>query len=281
MTFAASLLALCGMLIGQQEPAEAAAPGDVPAPAPARLKAIAEFKADSADYAIRLDSRPNDKLALRKEPLLHWGNPARNGEDGAVFVWMLDGRPQVIGSVFSFPWRDEIRRKHEYQSLASEPLTADFRGDRVWAPRAPGITFQPVPGAPEPAAAARLRLIQMKALAREFSARIIDRKEQRSELRLVSQPLLRYEPTDKRVLEGAVFSFSLGTDPEVLLLLEARSEKDHAVWHYAFARFHFVDLMAYHKDQEVWHVTLIPDIQAVPIGSAEFQDSTYAIYRVK
>jgi hypothetical protein len=50
---------------------------------------------------------------------------------------------------------------------------------------------------------------------------------------------------------------------------------------YAFAQFHFVDLTAYHKDQEVWHVKLIPDIQAVPIGSAKFQENTSANYRVK
>lgn len=113
----------------------------------------------------------------------------------------------------------------------------------------------------------------------------VGRKEQRSELRLVSQPLLRYEPADKRIVDGALFSFSLGTDPEVLLLLEARPEKDRPekdrVWQYAFARFHFVDLTAFHKDQEVWHVDLIPGIQGVSIGSADFQDSTYAIYRVK
>ncbi|MGH7140147.1 MAG: hypothetical protein ACREHD_30785, partial [Pirellulales bacterium] len=53
--------------------------------------AIEDFKADAKQYVMRLDSRPDADFELREEPLFHWSNPARLGEDGAVFVWMLQG----------------------------------------------------------------------------------------------------------------------------------------------------------------------------------------------
>ena len=138
MTF--SVIIFAGVALGQQEAAKTSETKPATNESP---KAIQDFKADAAAYVIRLISRPDNKLALREEPLLHWGNPARNGEDGAVFVWMLDGRPEVIGSVFTYRHGDLIHRKHEYHSLAAGPLTAEFRGERVWAPQSAGVTFQP------------------------------------------------------------------------------------------------------------------------------------------
>lgn len=243
-------------------------------------KAIEDFKADAEGYDIRLASRRKEKLTLRPEPLLHWGNPARTGEDGAVFVWLLDGRPEVIGSVFTYRYQKLVRRKHEYHSLASEPLTARYLGQEVWAPKTAGVAFQPIPDAPQPAASSRLRLTQMKALARQFSARLVDMEGQRSELRLISNPLFRYEAPKRDVLEGALFSFSLGTDPEVILVLEAQGEKDSA-WKYAFARFNYVGLTAFHKDHQVWHVDPIRDITGLDIGSLKHRDSVYATYHTK
>jgi hypothetical protein len=135
-------------------------------------KAIDDFKIDASEYVIRLASRPKQKLTLHDEPLLHWGNPARTGEDGAVFVWLLDGRPEVIGSVFTYRLPTAIRRKHEFHSLSAGPLTAEYRGQRVWAPKTAGVAYQPIPGVPEPAGSPRQRMTQMKALVRDFSAKI-------------------------------------------------------------------------------------------------------------
>ena len=66
----------------------------------------------------------------------------------------------------------------------------------------------------------------MRDLAREFSGTTQDLEEHRWELRLLPQPLYRYESTDPDVLDGAVFAFvtSAGTDPEAILVLEARKD---------------------------------------------------------
>jgi hypothetical protein len=268
--------------LGQQDAGKKAKTATKPSTTDS-AKVLQDFKVDAGEYVIRLASRPKEKLKLHEESLFHWGNPARTGEDGAVFVWMLDGRPEVIASVFTYRLPKAIRRKHEYHSLASGPLTAEYQGQRVWAPTVPGVTFQPVPDAPEPAATPRLRMSQMKAIARDFSARMVDAEGQKSDLRLIAQPLIRYEPKSKEVTDGALFSFSLGTDPEVILLLEARVPSGRAasrgpVWQYAFARFHYVSLTAAFKNKDVWHVEPLPDISTLEIGSPKYQDSVYATY---
>src|SRR5262245_28981017 len=77
-------------------------PPAVDAPPKTAPQAVERFKAEAEEYDIRLDSRPKDKLVLRKEPLLRWDNPARTGEDGALFVWTFEGRPEVIGTIFTY-----------------------------------------------------------------------------------------------------------------------------------------------------------------------------------
>ena len=242
-------------------------------------KALEDFKSDAAQYVIRLDSRPKDKLTLYEKSLLHWGNSIRTGEDGAVFVWLLDGRPEVIGSVFTYRLPTAIRRKHEFHSLAAGPLVAEYKGSRVWAPKSAGVTFKPVPGAPDPAGDARQRLSQMKVLARDFSGRMTDHHGEQTELRLISQPLLRYEPKNQPTFDGTLFSFAVGNDPEVILLLEARNEKGESAWQYGLARYHYVDLKVSFKDKEVWHVPALPeDIALIELGDKRYQDSIYTTF---
>ncbi|HEX5103103.1 MAG TPA: hypothetical protein VFV87_04800 [Pirellulaceae bacterium] len=248
---------------------------------PASAKAVEVFRAEAAEYVVRLQSRQNEKLALEKEPVLRWSNPARTGEDGATFIWTLDGRPEMIGTVFTYLYNDKINRKHEYHSLATEPLAAEFRGKEVWSPKAAGVKFAPVAGAPLPAGSSRLRLTQIKALARDFSASMKDEEGESYQLRLLTQPLFRYEPEDKRVLDGALFAFSLGTDPEVLLMIEARPVASGNQWQFALARFHYVDLKGFYKDREVFHAEPLLNINNLNLGDSQYRDSVYATYHAQ
>src|SRR4029079_4791320 len=95
------LLLAAGVALGQQETARKPKTETNLAESES-TRAVQDFKSDAAAYVIRLTSRPKEKLKLHEESLFHWGNPARTGEDGAVFVWTLDGRPEVIGSVFTY-----------------------------------------------------------------------------------------------------------------------------------------------------------------------------------
>jgi hypothetical protein len=184
-----------------------------------------------------------------------WSNPVRDRQLGVVSVWTVDGRVEAIGTVFTHPRTpDMVQLQHELQSLSLRRFYADLpSGERRWAPAKPGIAFQKIQGAPEPAETPAQRLIQMRALARQFSAHSIDRKDSRWELRLLSQPLYRYESRAADATDGALFAFlsTAGTDPELLLLIESRPENDSLAWQMAAARFSDHSLHLQHENKVV------------------------------
>jgi hypothetical protein len=142
---------------------------------------------------------------------------------------------------------------HEFHSLSTKALVPERAALNEWRPRA-GVVFKPLPEAPKPADSVRQRTFQLRALSREFSARSVDEQKQSWELRLLPNPLFRYESTDPDVLDGALFAFvtSAGTDPEVIIAIEARRSEDGFQWQYLVARFSDLDLYVKLKDQEVW-----------------------------
>ncbi len=267
MMTATSILALALL-------AQPPAAGDDPAARAAghaRSKRLLEvYTADAAGYTMYRDSSRREELELRREPVYVWNNRVRDGgQDGAVYVWTDRGRAEVIGSVFSFP-QDAVGSQsgprdvcHEFHSLSMSVLDVSRRSRaNRWTPRAPGIRPSPTPGVPAPARSAPQRLAQMRALARDFSAKTQDDKDRHWELRLLPQPLYRYEGTHPDVLDGAVFAFvtSAGTDPEAILVLEARKPGGggEPAWHHAVARFTDLDLRVHYKGMVVFTAAYIP-----------------------
>jgi hypothetical protein len=210
---------------------------------------------DAASYSIYRDAERTQKLELRREPVYRWTNPTRvGGQVGEVFVWTFRGRPEVVGSIFSHPTSDGQRIMcHELHSLSLAVLVVDRKASEQWVPQAPGVDLKPVDGAPKPAATPTLRLAQMRSLAREFSGKSSG-DGQTWELRLLPQPLFRYESTDPEVLDGALFALvsSAGTDPEIILVLEARAGQVGPQWVFGAARFSDMSLWLNHKNREVW-----------------------------
>ena len=101
-----------------------------------------------------------------------------------------------------------------------------------------------------------------------------------TELRLLPQPLYRYEPFGGKVLDGGLFSFAAGTDPEVLLLIEARRENRELIWQYAFARFNYAELSASFKGDRVWRVDADPAQAMHVIGDHTLMDKVYSSFHV-
>ncbi len=204
------------------------------------------------------------RSSSRRDPVYSWTNPIRGGEqDGEVFVWTCRGRAEVVGTFFSYPSTGPRNLNHELHSLSTSVLdVARPDGANTWSPSAPGVTPIKIPDGPEPARSPTLRLAQMRELTRWFSASSLDHDEKRWELRLLPQPLYRYESTDPDVLDGAVFAFvtSAGTDPEVILMIEARKPSGAASpsWHYAIARFSDLALTVKLKGKEIFNAPPIP-----------------------
>ncbi len=207
------------------------------------------FQHYADEYKIRVGQDANQEARRLPEPLLRWWQPVRGGDDGALYLWAHDGRPVAVLTFFTFKWPDGKRAIiHERHSFAAEPVEATWRGDKVWRTSQPGLAFKPVPDAPVPADTAPVRLRQMQALVRDFSANTIDSKGSTWPLRPLVKPLYRYEAKD----DGALFGLVQGTDPEAFVVLEARGDGKDARWEYAVARFTDLELRVRFKDHEVF-----------------------------
>lgn len=217
-----------------------------------QLRAI--YAADAAEYSIYRDTERLEKLELRPEPIYVWTN-AVLGQDGSVFVWTWHGRPEAIGSIFSFPAQAKGKRgiMHEFHSVSTATLVPQRASLNLWQPQS-GLVLEPLPGAPKPADNARQRLFQLRELSRGFTAKSVDLESRTWELRLLPQPLFRYQSTDLDIIDGALFAFvsSAGTDPEVVVMLEAQRGKDGPVWKYGTCRFSNFNLHVKYNDTEVW-----------------------------
>jgi hypothetical protein len=106
-----------------------------------------------------------------------------------------------------------------------------------------------------PANSRNRRTAQFRALVRRFDAHEFwDPDNSRYELRLLATPVHRYDDTNAGIIDGAVFVFANGTNPEVLLLLEAREDEDAGTWHYGLARLGHAEMHTSFDGTEVWTV---------------------------
>jgi len=76
----------------------------------------------------------------------------------------------------------------------------------------------------------------MRELARRFSCRLMHDDGNSEELRFLPRPLYRYKTERKDLLDGALFAFVQGTDPEVILVLEVAREQGQFEWRYVLTR---------------------------------------------
>jgi hypothetical protein len=208
---------------------------------------------EATEYEFGLDTEKHEKLELKREPVMRW--TSEGDYNGEVYVWTQQGMASIVGCIFSGPGNAGQRQiMHEFHSLTAESVTVAGAAGSRWHAREPGIALQPIPGAPEPARTKVLRLTQMRDLARQFTAQV-DRQGGMSEMRLLPQPIYRYEVNEAGpVVDGAVFAYvwTAGTDPEALLVIEARRNEGAAHWQYAPARFTNREARLRHKGREVW-----------------------------
>ena len=219
----------------------------------ARLLAI--HRNEAKRWEIFVDAARTKKADFVSEPVYRWTNASRaNGQIGAMFVWTFEGRPVALGGVFSNPEGGRRIIMHEFHALGPLrlfPRTQRFQQE--WLPRA-GVPLHPLPDAPAPAPTAMRRALQMRDIAREFTAHTVDDVGVRWQLRLLSRPLYRYEKAEGDLIDGAIFAFvsDAGTDPEIVLVLEAVKDGEKATWRYRTVRFSISSLYVQYKGKEVW-----------------------------
>ena len=250
---AAIWLAACVAIAAQgQEPAEEKKSDTEQKREEAWMKV---FSTHAKDYQICPAGKPEKPFTFVPNPVFRHDAPSRNSDDvGGVWVWTdEDGRPVVIGTVFGWTSGENTRSVlHEFHTLSTEPIEAVWRDRDVWTPQE-GVEFKPVPDAPVPDASAARRRLQMRQIARRFSAHTIDHRGQRWQLRLVSRPVYEWdsEDSDER-LGGAVFVICQDTNTDVVVYIEARKTKDGAEYAYACGSFADWEAHAELDGQEVW-----------------------------
>lgn len=221
-------------------------------------KMLPIYAREAADYSIAVASDPKKPLELKKEPVFEWSNPTREGlQQGVLFVWLRDGRPAAVASIFSQPHAKPPGRQviHEFHALDTDKLivTRPKEAMNGWKPEA-GLKRKELPDAPAVGATPAARLLQMKKLAAEFTGYTLDDEKKRWDLRLLPTPLFRYPTAEKGTVDGALFALvsTAGTDPEVLLLLEAKEADGKLRWEYACGRFSDRSLYVQRNDKEIW-----------------------------
>jgi hypothetical protein len=229
--------------------------GNPPDIAPPTAKELADrrmvfMKTALARYTVQVGERK--ELAKVGDPCLRWTNPIGTAPDGVVAVYAHNGgRPAALGQFFLNGRKKWV---NEFTIIPESDVTILRSGRRFWKPSEYVCKFTDLPRAPLPAAKPILRLAQMRALAADFS--VIDyfgSNEVKQDLRLLRQPVSRYAEEGK-ILDGAVFIFVLGTDPECCLLLEAYRDDKGSRYRYAVAPMSIFQLEVRYKDAPVWSI---------------------------
>jgi hypothetical protein len=216
----------------------------------ARLK----FMKETAErIEIRAEGKEGANLELRAQPVIRYDNNRSFIVDAATFVWLADHRPQAIGGIWL-----KNRQGHAFfdlQSLSPQLLTVTVDGTTRWTTTQAGISWQAIASGTPPAASRLERLRQMKQLAEGFSTYAVKTAPDYDEgsiwhLRMMAQPVYRY--AEECAVDGALFAFAQGTDPEVYLVLEAREDQGTRQWYFGFAPACGWELHAKRGEKEVW-----------------------------
>jgi hypothetical protein len=227
-----------------------------------RLK---QAEAHVSNLEIRL-AGGGDEVARIDKPLLVFGDSARSNADGTLWGWGKQGRPLVVLETYrntdeGGPRANAITLTSTERVILKTPLFV-----QQWQPANSQIapTVLPDAGAPDEREAVRLR--QVKEQARRFTAHEFwDPDNSRFELRLLVQPVHRYEDEKAKLWDGAIFVLAHGTNPEVLVLIEALGESlDKARWHYSFARLGSAELHVEIDGREVWKQDRAPGVVGRP-----------------
>jgi hypothetical protein len=143
--------------------------------------------------------------------------------------------------------------------------TMDDSAGHRWTPRASHFVSTEIPEGGNVPDTAPQRLRRSKELSRRFSAhQFWDPDNSRSELRLLVQPVLRYRDEEAKVLDGAVFVLAHGTNPEVLLQIEAIAVEPQPVWKSSLVRLGSAEMHVELDGREVWTVPRTPGVVGRP-----------------
>src|SRR5262245_50927210 len=208
------------------------------------------------EFQLMLRENPAQVLTRVTQPLLHYTNPVRAIQlsDGSLFIW-LNGKRPVAAACISLRGQGEVHR--EFTALSDKPLVCTHNGNAIWLPTSGGLLDRSFNEAPAPASSEKLRMVQLRGLANRFQATYYKPATgEATQLRLMPQPIYRFDDPAANVEDGALFAFAEANDPELLLMIEAiRSKDNKLLWRYSLARMSSLPMTVHLDEQEIWKVT--------------------------
>ncbi len=206
---------------------------------------------------IELEVQTGDKWSKVKrldKPLLLYSDNTRDNDRGSVWAWGEQGRPLALFEMFQ-KVGDRTIWVVGMCNTSGRKLRAGRAGEAWWRENDSAIEFKDVPATPPVAADPAARQRQLKLLAQKFTAHeVYNRDNTRYDLRRLERPLRTYRDEPAGVAEGGLFTFANGTNPEVMLFVEARTQKGTAnpVWQYGVGRTAFAELHLQYDGKEVF-----------------------------
>jgi len=191
-----------------------------------------------------------------EKPLLYYGDATRENDRGSVWGWGRTGRPVAVMELYQ---NTAYRTRWVYAicNTSGKKLRARRGGEPWWGENDSASELKDVPAAPAPPTDPAQRQRQLKLLAQKFTGhQFWDPDNSRYELRRLDRPLHTYRDEAGGVLDGSLYTLANGTNPEILLFVEARADPESggkAVWRYAVGRLAHAELHMEYDGKEVFN----------------------------
>jgi hypothetical protein len=194
-------------------------------------------------------------LKLVTTPVLRYSDAGGITTDASIWVWGDQGRPAIMAGIFFLTQEGrDPKWSCELLSLADDGVAVSSDVGWRWAPDKGDLKWFAIEDTPGDSDRQRLR--QMKEIAERYEVTTFE-KTAKSQLRLMVQPLYRYADEEKGLIDGSVFSYAAGTNPETVLIVECRKTNDALGWRAAFARFGANRCQARKGETAVWECQAI------------------------
>jgi len=215
---------------------------------------------------IRLQGKEDEEeltAEMVPNPVFRYSDEQRAIPDATLWVWTRNARPVAFQKVEGNNHGGGRQWTICFASLSEGLLSVRWPDQQVYTARKPGVRFDPIPRAEPPAATSRARTAQLKALKERFTGRLSVNNDGTAgaETRTMAKPIFEYADPQTKLPLGAIFGMtSTGTNPDLLLLIEARPDGDGKLrWEYAHARMTSNSLRVRLDDAEIWAEEDLPN----------------------
>ncbi len=195
------------------------------------------------------------KVKRIEKPLLYHGDPTRANDRGSVWAWGEKGRPVALIELYQNVTNRTVW-VYAICNTSGGKVRAKREGEAWWKENHSASELKDVPGAPAPAADAPQRQRQLKQLAGKFTGHEFwDPNNSRFELRRLDRPLHTYRDEAAGILDGALYTLANGTNPEIMLFVEARANPNDGakpVWQFTVGRLAHAELHLLYDEKEVF-----------------------------